>query len=558
MGVLSFGSRLSDVYTDDVVVFMEQVAATVAIAVDNGINWDQAQRYQREVQEERDNLRFLLDVNNLLVSHHDYPGLVKAIAAAVERVVTHDHVSIALYDAESGLLRFHWAYDDQRGLVESDAAIALERSAAGIAFERGTACVFSRSELETLGLDSAPLMKAAGLETICCVPLMTRTGKLGTLNVGNSRPDAFSKDDITLLGHTSTQIAIALDNARAYDQMAHVNAQLTDEKDYLERELRQEFREIVGTSRTLRKVLNAVKTVATTDSTVLFLSETGTGKELIARAVHSHSPRRDRSFVRMSAAALPATLFESELFGHEKGAFTGASMSRAGRLELANRGTLFLDEVGDIPIEMQPKLLRVLQEREFERLGSTRTQRVDVRVVAATNRNLSQMVADGSFRSDLYYRLNVFPIMVPALRERVEDIPALAEHFAQQCSRRMGRPVPVITESVMDALKRWTWPGNIRELQNVIERAVILSTGPNLVLPMQDVQPRKEVEPISKEVETAGSAPVTTFQDAEREAILRALRDSNGVVSGAAQRLGLRRTTLQSKMRRLGIRRPSF
>ena len=558
MGVLSFGSRLSDVYTDDVVAFMEQVAATVAIAVDNGINWDQAQRYQREVQEERDNLRFLLDVNNLLVSHHDYPGLVKAIAAAVERVVTHDHVSIALYDAESGLLRFQWAYDDQRGLVESDAAIALERSAAGIAFERGTACVFSRSELETLGLDSAPLMKAAGLETICCVPLMTRTGKLGTLNVGNSRPDAFSKDDITLLGHTSTQIAIALDNARAYDQMAHVNAQLTDEKDYLERELRQEFREIVGTSRTLRKVLNAVKTVATTDSTVLLLGETGTGKELIARAVHSHSPRRDRSFVRMSAAALPATLFESELFGHEKGAFTGASMSRAGRLELANRGTLFLDEVGDIPIEMQPKLLRVLQEREFERLGSTRTQRVDVRVVAATNRNLSQMVADGSFRSDLYYRLNVFPIMVPALRERVEDIPALAEHFAQQCSRRMGRPVPVITESVMEALKRWTWPGNIRELQNVIERAVILSTGPNLVLPMQDVQPRKDVEPISKEVETAGSAPGTTFQDAEREAILRALRDSNGVVSGAAQRLGLRRTTLQSKMRRLGIRRPSF
>jgi formate hydrogenlyase transcriptional activator len=305
-------------------------------------------------------------------------------------------------------------------------------------------------------------------------------------------------------------------------------------------------------------VLNAVKTVAATDSTVLLLGETGTGKELIARAVHSHSPRRDRSFVRMSAAALPASLFESELFGHEKGAFTGASMSRAGRLELANRGTLFLDEVGDIPIEMQPKLLRVLQEREFERLGSTRTQRVDVRVVAATNRNLSQMVADGSFRSDLYYRLNVFPIMVPALRERVEDIPALAKHFAQHCSRRMGRPLHVITESVVEALKRWHWPGNIRELQNVIERAVILSPGPNLVLPMQDVQPRKDDEPLSKEVATDSSAPVTTFQDAEREAILRALRESNGIVSGAAVRLGLRRTTLQSKMRRLGIRRPSF
>jgi formate hydrogenlyase transcriptional activator len=251
------------------------------------------------------------------------------------------------------------------------------------------------------------------------------------------------------------------------------------------------------------------------------------------------------------------------LFGHEKGAFTGATMSRAGRLELANRGTLFLDEVGDIPGEMQPKLLRVLQEREFERLGSTRTQRVDVRLVAATNRNLSQMVNEGSFRSDLFYRLNVFPILVPALRERVEDIPALAEHFAQQCSRRMGRPSLTISDSVMDALKRWTWPGNIRELQNVIERAVILSPGPNLVLPLQDVrpvqdvQPRQDDEPSARD-ETTSSPPVTTFQDAERQAILRALRESNGVVSGAAVRLGLRRTTLQSKMRRLGIRRPSF
>jgi formate hydrogenlyase transcriptional activator len=304
-------------------------------------------------------------------------------------------------------------------------------------------------------------------------------------------------------------------------------------------------------------VLTAVKTVAPTDSTVLLLGETGTGKELIARAVHTLSPRRDRSFVRMSAAALPASLFESELFGHEKGAFTGATMSRAGRIELANRGTLFLDEVGDIPGEMQPKLLRVLQEREFERLGSTRTQRVDVRLVAATNRNLSQMVAEGSFRSDLFYRLNVFPIMIPALRDRIEDIPALTHHFVQQHSRRMGRPLPNISEAVMDALKRWTWPGNIRELQNVIERAVILSNGPNLVLPMQEVQPRREEEPTIKEVVT-NAAPVTTFHDAEREAILRALRESNGVVSGAAVRLGLRRTTLQSKMRRLGIRRPSF
>ncbi len=333
------------------------------------------------------------------------------------------------------------------------------------------------------------------------------------------------------------------------------NTHLTDEKQYLERELRQEFAEIVGASPALQKVLTAVKTVAPTDSTVLLLGETGTGKELIARAVHDLGTRRERTFVRMSVAAFPASLLESELFGHEKGAFTGAAATRVGRLELAHRGTLFLDEVGDIPMDVQPKLLRVLQEREFERLGSTRTQRVDVRIVAATNRDVERMVDEGTFRSDLYYRLNVFPIVVPPLRERVEDIPALALHFARQCSRRMGRPLPSISDGVMDALKRWTWPGNVRELQNVIERAVIVSPGPNLVIPLQDVQPKRPRATAS----TAKSE--ATFHDAERETILRALRDSGGIIagpSGAAARLGLRRTTLQSKMRRLGIQRPSY
>ncbi len=557
VGVLSFGSRSSTDYTGDAVAFMEQVAATVAIAVDNGINWDEVQRFQHDLREERDHLRFLLDINNLLVSHLDYPELVKAIAVAVKRVVEHDHISIALYDEDSGLMRLNWKYDERHGLVASDFVVPFERSVGGIALHRGSVCVFSRSELEALELASAARMEEWGIEAICCVPLMIQKRKVGAFNIASSRPDAFSKEDVAMLGQTSTQIAIALENARAYDQVTHVNAQLSDEKQYLERELYREFAEIVGTSRALRKVLKAVKTVAPTDSTVLLLGETGTGKELIARAVHGHSPRRDRSFVRMSIAALPATLFESELFGHEKGAFTGAVQSRIGRIELAHRGSLFLDEVGDIPAEMQPKMLRVLQEREFERLGSTRTQKVDVRVIAATNRDLAKMSEDGSFRSDLYYRLNVFPIMIPPLRERAEDIPALAQHFAEQCSRRMGRPVPAISESVMDALMRWTWPGNIRELQNVIERAVILSPGANLVLPLQDVQPRQE-EDLAPRKDAVSHAPATTFQDAERQAILRALRDSNGVVSGAAVRLGLRRTTLQSKMRRLGIRRPSF
>ncbi|HEU4688965.1 MAG TPA: sigma 54-interacting transcriptional regulator [Vicinamibacterales bacterium] len=556
VGVLSFGSRSSKDYTDDVIAFMEQVAATVAIAVDNGINWEQAQHLQRELREERDRLRLLLDVNNLLVSHLAYPELIKAIGVAVKRVVEHDHISISLYDEDAGLMRFHWRYDERRGLVASDFVAPLERSAGGVALQRGAVCVFSRAELDSLELHSATWMREFGLETICCVPLVIQNRKLGALNVASAEPNAFSQDDVAMLGHTATPIALALGNARAYDQITHVNAQLSDEKEYLERELSHEFSEIVGASRALRKVLEAVKTVAPTDSTVLLLGETGTGKELIARAVHRHSARRDRTFVRMSVAALPASLFESELFGHEKGAFTGATQSRIGRLELANRGTLFLDEVGDIPMEIQPKFLRVLQEREFERLGSTRTQRVDVRVVAATNRNLAKMAEDESFRSDLYYRLNVFPILIPPLRDRTEDIPALAQHFARQYSRRMGRPVPAISEPVMSALKRWTWPGNIRELQNVIERAVILSPGPTLVLPLQDVQPGMHEAPAAAEPVPASGA--VTFQDAERKAIIRALRDSNGIVSGAATRLGLKRTTLQSKMHRLGIRRPSF
>ena len=302
--------------------------------------------------------------------------------------------------------------------------------------------------------------------------------------------------------------------------------------------------------------------MAPTDSTALLLGETGTGKELIARAIHNLSPRRDRTFVRMNAAALPSGLLEAELFGHERGAFTGAATARTGRLEVANRGTLFLDEVGDIPMEIQPKLLRVLQEREFERLGSTRTQRVDVRIVAATNRDLEQMIEDGSFRSDLYYRLNVFPIHIPSLRERPEDIPPLAKHFAAQYARGMGRQVPNIPDSAIQALKAWTWPGNIRELQNVIERAVIVSAGSNLELPLQDLQAKpKRSGSTTKTPAASTTASASTLKDTERDAILQALRKSGGVIAGpggAAARLGLKRTTLQSKMRKLGIKRPSF
>jgi len=553
IGVLAFGSR-SSAYPDEALAFMEQIAGIVAVAVENKINYDEAQRYQREIREERDRLHFLLDINNFLVSRLDHRALLKAIFDTVQRVITAEHVRLAFCDQESMVLQLGSSFDISRGFSESDVTLPLHRTIAGLALERGAAMVFRLSEQDASRLDSAPVLKDFGLESVCCVPLVSGNGKVGALYVGRASTPTFSEQDAALLGQTSAQIAIAAENARAYEALAHINARLTEEKQYLERELDQEFAEIVGKSRALRRTLTAVKTVAPTDSSVLILGETGTGKELIARAIHNLSPRRERPFVRMNAAAVPASLLESELFGHEKGAFTGAVQSRTGRLELAHRGTLFLDEVGDLPLDVQPKLLRVLQEREFERLGSNRTQRVDVRVVAATNRDLERMIDEGSFRRDLYYRLNVFPIAIPPLRERVEDIPALAVHFVAQCARRLGRPALSISPAVMDALKRWTWPGNIREFQNVIERGVIQSTGSDFVLPLQDVQPKAGAT-------APGSKPAATLKDQERDAIVRALRESGGVIAGptgAAARLGLQRTTLQGKMRRLGIRRPSY
>jgi formate hydrogenlyase transcriptional activator len=559
LGVLIFGRRSSTPGFDDSVDVMEQLAPGLALAVDNGINREEAHGYYRELQAERDRHRFLLDVNNLLLSQLDYPAVLKAICEAIQRVFDADHIGLALYDPERGELRLHMLYEKNRGITHqarrSDPALDPDNSAAGVTFQRGIPGVFERSQLEALEWTGASVMNDAGIESMCCVPLVTRTARLGALYVGSVRRDPFTEDVVALLGQTSNLIAIAVENARAYQRVVTLNAQLTDQNHYLEVELQNEFKEIVGNSPALRRILKAVETVAPTDSTALLLGETGTGKELIARAIHNLSPRRDRTFVRMNVAAFPQGLIESELFGHEKGAFTGALAGRVGRLELANRGTLFLDEVGDIPQDMQPKLLRVLQEREFERLGSTRTQHVDVRIVAATHRDLERMVDDGSFRSDLYYRLNVFPITVPPLRDRIEDIPALARHFAAQSAARLGRPVPDIPEAAITALQEWSWPGNVRELQNVIERAVIVS-GATLVLSRQDIQPKARLSVVK-----AKTLPMPTFKDAERETILRALRESRGVIAGpagAAARLGLQRTTLQSKMRKLGIRRPSF
>ena len=393
-----------------------------------------------------------------------------------------------------------------------------------------------------------------GGRSVCELPLTSARRRLGTLVLASKQPSAYDAADVGFLQLVANQVALAVENALAFQEIEALKDQLSQEKAYLEEEVRTEhdFGEIIGESPALRRVLKQVETVAPTDSTVLIRGETGTGKELIARALHDLSPRCGRTFVKLNCAAIPTGLLESELFGHEKGAFTGAISQKVGRFELAHQGTLFLDEVGDIPPELQPKLLRVLQEQEFERLGGTRTIRVDVRLVAATNRDLAQMVADGRFREDLYYRLNVFPLVLPPLRERRDDIPRLVRHFTQRFARRMGRLIETIPSPVLESLVRYPWPGNVRELQNVIERAVILSPGPTLQVPLGDLPPAAPPAPTP-------AAAAVTLAEAEREHILGALHDTKWVLGGpkgAAVRLGMKRSTLQWKMKKLGLSRP--
>jgi formate hydrogenlyase transcriptional activator len=381
---------------------------------------------------------------------------------------------------------------------------------------------------------------------------MTRDHALGAITIASFRDEAFTQQDLDLLAHVGTQVAVAVENALAFEEIAQLKNKLAEEKLYLEDEIRSEqnFEEIIGESTALKNILKQVETVAPTDSTVLIQGETGTGKELIARAIHNLSSRRERTFVKINCAAIPTGLLESELFGHERGAFTGAIAQKIGRFELADRGTLFLDEVGDIPLELQPKLLRVLQEQEFERLGGTRTTKINVRLVAATNRDLVQMVADREFRSDLFYRLNVFPVQVPPLRQRRDDIPVLVRYFAQKYARQMKRTVDSVSAETMTALTNYHWPGNIRELENLIERAVILSRGPVLEVPLAEL--REPTEQLADSVQT--------MEANERDHILRTLKETRWILAGpngAAARLGMKRTTLQSRMQKLGIQRPS-
>jgi formate hydrogenlyase transcriptional activator len=540
LGSLAFASRLDDAYSPDEQRFLSLAANQIAVAIDD------ARAQQR--------LRLLLDLTNRVVSKLDLRELLHEISESIRHVMKCDCVGVALPDPESGQLQLyimdfpgHEAVLDSGSLTET------------------TKHVFRTGETINLAKEQVaadPRVAAFGLNSQCSLPLLSRGRVLGVLGLASSREAAFLDDDISFLGQVANQIAIAVENACAYGEVSQLKDRLAQENVYLESEIRNEllFEDIVGNSQALQRVLREVETVAPADSTVLIYGETGTGKELIARAVHNLSSRKSNAFVKLNCAAIPTGLLESELFGHEKGAFTGAITQRLGRFELAHRGTIFLDEIGEIPLELQPKLLRVLQEREFERLGSARTLKTDARLIAATNRDLEALVEEQKFRSDLYYRLNVFPVRVPPLRERREDIPLLVRHFVQQFSRRNNRVINTIPSETMQALVHYHWPGNIRELQNVIERAVIISKGTMLNVPLAGLQ--ADVIPKASNVATKASpAEHTSLQDrldeTERTEILRALEASNGVLagpSGAAARLGMKRSTLQLRMQRLGIR----
>jgi formate hydrogenlyase transcriptional activator len=555
IGTLNFGSTDREAYAADDIELMTRVGALVAVALENARSVDTIREQRAALQRERDQLDLLLDVTNAIVTQLDTKALFLALAPALKRVCSAEFASLSIYHPDARVLRKHVCQGPPElariaapPLVE----VPVDTSLTGEVFLTGAPRIFTRDEL--LRYPETRRLVEFGALSACSVPLNTPQGPIGTLDLASFDRDAFSPALFGLLTRIAGQIAIAVRNAFSYERIESLNAQLAREKVYLQDEIRSDqlFEDIVGGSAALRRVLKEIETVAPTGSTVLITGETGSGKELVARAIHQLSGRRDGAFVKLNCAAIPTGLLESELFGHERGAFTGAIAQRIGRFELANEGTVFLDEIGEIPLELQPKLLRVLQEREFERLGSTRTLRSDARLIAATNRDLGQFVEQQKFRSDLFYRLNVFPVHVPPLRERREDIPMLVRHFAQQFARRMKRNIETIPVETMQALSQYDWPGNIRELQNLIERAVILSQGPTLLVPIEALTPRLAAVP------TGADAPETLIET-DRRHILAALTASQWVLSGpagAAARLGMKRSTLQFRMRKLGIERP--
>ena len=548
LGCLAVLRRQPWAFSEAEVRYLQHAALLIALALENALMADVLGR-------EKAQLETLLDVNSALVSSLDIQELLREISISIRRIVQQEYTHLALYNKPADAMEFYVLDNtSQPAELLPETLVPLSQCPAGIAFRQGETRLFTLADLQLIGSDYSRRLLERGVRSVCCFPLISRGRKLGTLGLASVRDGAPSKEDVELLAQIAAQVAIAVDNARAYSEIAKFKDKLSKEKLYLEEEIRSQhnFGEVVGNSAALRQVLRQVEIAAPSDATVLVLGETGTGKEMIARAVHRLSSRREGNFIKLNCAAIPTGLLESELFGHEKGAFTGAISQKVGRLELADKGTLFLDEIGEISTELQPKLLRVLQDHEFERLGGVRTIRVDVRLVAATNRDLARAVEERQFRSDLFYRLNVFPIRLPPLRERAGDIPLLVRYFVQKFSRRMGKNIEFIPAEVIREFEQWHWPGNIRELENFIERSVILTPGNVFFAPMAELR-------VSSPDRTNKSG--STLEDVEREYILRTLRESGGVIAGvrgAAVRLGMKRTTLQSRMQKLGITREEY
>jgi len=567
LGTFAVGSDHPHAYNNEDCRFLALVADQIAVAIDDALHRQAWEETQCELELRNQRLQLLLDVNNSIASNLDLRELLLAISSNVRRVMHADFVGVALPDpAIQGCLRgYAFESTEGRGPQGPPPQCMVEQSGPAIAFRTGKPVVLHADSLAKLPSDTDDFRKL-GMKEACSLPLISRGRVLGSLDLGRKSDTPFTRDEVEFLAQIGNQVAIAVDNAIAYGQIADLKNELAQENLYLESEIRSEmnFADIVGNSPAIRAVLGQVETVAPSDSTVLLLGETGTGKELMARAIHERSRRHSHPFVKLNCAAIPMGLLESEMFGHEKGAFTGAVSSRVGRFELAHGGTIFLDEIGEIPLELQPKLLRVLQEREFERLGSSRTLCTDARLIAATNCDLQGMVDEKKFRADLYYRLNVFPVFIPPLRERREDVPMLVRHFTQLFAHRINKKIETVSSDTMNALVRYAWPGNIRELQNVIERAVLISNGPVLKVPLSDLKSRSasthpnHQTPAAEPLPANGEAPPMrdVLQDVERKQILAALEQSHGVVAGpngAAARLGLKRSTLQLRMKKLGI-----
>lgn len=544
IGMLGFGFSAPFHPDEEALAFLQRVASEVAVSVDGYLT-------RQALLRERDRMLVLFEVTNALISKLPMDELFSAISEQLNRVVAHDFAVVTLLDKATGEIHLKGLHSPGNMRFEPEETSGRPEGLPG-----GEALATGKPVVTT-GLDyerfPSPLYRKyaeVGLRSSCSIPLVGANGMSGVLDLARKSGEPFTENEVDLLVQVARQIAIATENSLAYGELSQLKDKLATEKLYLEDEIRfdQNVGTMIGESPAFQAVLRGIQVVAPTDATVLIQGETGTGKELVARALHDLSGRSKRSFIKVNCAAIPATLLESELFGHEKGSFTGAFAQKIGRFELAHQGTLFLDEIGEIPLELQSKLLRAIQEQELERLGGNRTIQVDARLIAATNRNLKQMVDEGKFRSDLYYRLHVFPLTVPPLRERKEDIPLLIRYFTQKHAKRMNRRIESIPSAAMEALTKYEWPGNIRELQNVIERSVILSPGSVLQLAVPEIT--KPVPPPFRRPRLE--------ETAERERILSALSESDGKVAGpdgAAARLGLRRTTLQSRMKKLNIER---